>query len=79
MERHGVVVYVLAFSVDGRPRFAAVIRHFAVVTGDINTVKLMLVSEYFWFLSFLSAEAGVHASATDTATAALRSFFIIVI
>ena len=31
MERHGVVVYVLAFSVDGRPRFAAVIRHFAVV------------------------------------------------
>ena len=47
MERHGVVVYVLAFSVDGRPRFAAVIRHFAVVTGNINTVKLMLVSEYF--------------------------------
>jgi hypothetical protein len=31
------------------------------------------------FLSFLPAKAGVHASATDTATAALRSFFIIVI
>ena len=43
----------------------------------LNVALLKIASSSF--LSVSCANAGTHASATDTATAALRSFFIIVV
>lgn len=71
MECYGVVVYVFVFSVDGCLCFVVVIWYFVVVIGNINMVKLMLVSEYFlivvriciivyfiWYFSLVSILVG---------------------